>query len=52
MDVQTIFFIYNKCLKDVDYTKAVVPNPCVTADWSMLDNFTATQKYSRNSVSG
>jgi len=33
------------------YIKAVIPNPFVTADRSMLDNFTAAREYSRNSVS-
>jgi len=31
-------------------TKAVIPNPFVTADRSMFDNFTAAWAYSRNSV--
>jgi len=30
---------------------AVVPNPFVTAERSMLDNFTAAREYSRNCVS-
>ena len=33
------------------YTKAVVPDSFVTADRSMLDNFTAGREYSCNSVS-
>jgi len=50
MGVKTIFFIYSKCLKNIGYTKAVVPNPCVTADLPMLENFTAAREYFRNSV--
>ena len=33
------------------YTKAVIPNPFVTADRWKLDNFAETRAYSRNSVS-
>jgi len=46
-----LFYIYNKCLKGIHYTKAVVPNPLLSADRSMLDNFTATREYSCNNVS-
>jgi len=40
---QTIFSIYNNCLKDIPY-KLVVPNPFATANQPTLDNFTAARE--------
>jgi len=40
---QTIFSIYNNCLKDIPY-KLVVPNPFETANQPTLDNFTAARE--------